>query len=76
MSLPFCHSETEATQTMLCPVMPWYHDAPVSCMGQRCMAWRWVATHIPNPQDPHGQLVLSEATHGFCGMAVDPRANR
>lgn len=46
-------------------------DQSVSCLGSRCMAWRWVETHIP---DDKGDLnILSEDTHGYCGLAGDPR---
>ena len=49
-------------------------DYPLtSCIGSGCMAWRWARTHIKPPGDPEGaDLVLSEDTHGYCGLAGKP----
>lgn len=68
----FCHEETEATDKAVCPVMPFFQDAPRFCVGRHCMAWRWAETHILNPDDPTGDLVISHDTHGYCGMAGAP----
>lgn len=41
------------------------------CIGSRCMAWRWVETHL---QDERGDFTIrSDDTHGYCGLAGDPR---
>lgn len=40
------------------------------CMGSKCMAWRFVETHIA---DENGDLtILSGDTHGYCGLAGKP----
>ncbi len=44
-----------------------------NCIADACMAWRWVETHINNPDAPHGDLIPSGDTHGYCGLAGDPR---
>ena len=44
----------------------------VNCVASACMAWRWVETHIDDPAGG-SEMILSGDTHGFCGMAVDPR---
>ncbi len=43
------------------------------CWGAHCMAWRWVRTNINNPDDPTGDLIPSDDTYGFCGMAGVPK---
>lgn len=50
-------------------------DTGVSCLGSGCMAWRWVETHVPGPMKDDGaaDLVPSSNTHGYCGLAGDPR---
>ncbi len=42
------------------------------CIAYECMAWRWVETHI---NDPEGgpDMVPSGDTHSYCGLAGDPR---
>lgn len=49
-----------------------YRMSPI-CIGRRCMAWRWVRTHI---NDPAGgpDLVESRDTYGYCGLAGVPGA--
>lgn len=46
-----------------------YHNR---CIGSACMAWRWHATHINNPDDPTGDLIPSGDTYGYCGLAGAP----
>jgi hypothetical protein len=80
-----CVSETDAQENMICPrtigIGPVYHPTdgqgimeggPWNCMGSKCMAWRWVRTHIKNPAAPEGDLIASDDTHGYCGMAGPP----
>lgn len=49
-------------------------DKPLStsCIADGCMAWRWVETHIANPEDPKADLIASGDTHGLCGLAGQP----
>lgn len=42
------------------------------CVASACMAWRWVETHIHDPDNPKGDLIVSGDTHGYCGLAGDP----
>ena len=46
-----------------------------ACIADRCMAWRWTMTHIRDPKNPTGDLIASHDTHGFCGLAGQPRRN-
>lgn len=46
---------------------------PWNCHGAGCMAWRWARTHINNPAS--GDMMMSDDTHGFCGMAGNPDAH-
>ena len=39
------------------------------CIASECMAWRWVETNINNKD---GDLVPSDDTHGYCGLAGKP----
>lgn len=48
---------------------------PWSCVGPRCMAWRWQATcerisafGVGGTTEPAGKTIVSE-THGHCGLA-------
>jgi hypothetical protein len=63
-----CHSLGDA-RGKICPVLPLYQDAPQSCVADNCMMWRWVRTRIPNPANPDGDWIISDDTHGFCGLA-------
>lgn len=64
MSVKFCVSVNEAMQKRCCISLQG------TCMVDRCMAWRWVETHI---KDNAGDLtVLSGDTHGYCGLAGPP----
>lgn len=47
-----------------------HEDGWMRCQGASCMAWRWALTHIKPPKG--GNLVSSDDTHGFCGMAGVP----
>lgn len=68
--MKFCVSEMDA-KMVTCPLsIPTAVRAP--CEGSRCMAWRWVETHIKNPDAPAGDLIYSDDTHGYCGIAGDP----
>lgn len=74
-----CHSEEDA-RTKVCPnLLPDIFVEDVNhgvahrverhplCIASRCMAWRWMETHI---KDADGNLtVLSGDTHGYCGLA-------
>lgn len=40
------------------------------CVGARCMMWRWGDAHINNPAG--GDMIFSQNTHGFCGLAGRP----
>lgn len=70
--MKFCHDENEAFKKR-CPAMM---GGPVAqphchCVGSNCMAWRWVETNINHaPGEP---LEPSYDTHGYCGLAGDPR---
>jgi hypothetical protein len=39
------------------------------CLGNGCMAWRYVSTHIGGPGE---DLVESGDTHGYCGADGAP----
>lgn len=73
MPVPFCHREDDL-YSKLCPMMigkPMAtNGGSNSCIGRSCMAWRFVETHV---KDARGDLVPSGDTHGYCGMAGDPR---
>lgn len=43
-----------------------------SCIGAKCQAWRWWGTHINDPENPQGDMVFSDRTYGFCGLAGRP----
>jgi hypothetical protein len=69
MSIQFCTAETDA-KAILCPAAMNIPNSPFTCVGSRCMAWRWVKTHI---NDGHGgPMVESTDTHGYCGLAGKP----
>jgi hypothetical protein len=63
MSIQFCTAETDAKVTQCC------RDLNIPCQGSRCMAWRWVETHI---NDGQGGMKPSSDTHGYCGLAGKP----
>ena len=65
MPLKFCHSIEEAKTVMRCP-----QGLSSTCIADRCMAWRFVRTHVP---DGEGGTKECGESHGFCGLAVDPR---
>jgi len=46
------------------------------CIGKQCMGWRFARTNIKNPDAPDGDLISSEDTHGYCGLAGIPGASR
>ena len=64
------HHADEARKR-ICPVSLG-SDMSITCAVDDCMAWRWVMTHIKNPENPDGDLIQSHTTHGFCGMAGIP----
>lgn len=66
--MKFCVAEVEATKKMRCPYVG-------ACMGSGCMMWRWVVTHVKNPDAPEGDLISSDDTHGVCGLAGYPAEN-
>ena len=66
-----CHHKEEV-KTMYCP-MKASEDTNAFCDGADCMAWRWVETHIRSSDERENDLVPSDDTHGFCGMACTPR---
>lgn len=74
MPQPFCHAEADLSST-LCPMMIGSamsaNGGSNSCIGRRCMAWRFVDTHVANED---GELIPSGDTHGFCGMAGAPKS--
>lgn len=43
---------------------------PWGCCGSECMAWRFARTHISPPDG--GDMVQSDDTHGYCGLAGVP----
>ena len=49
-----------------------YPEMNRPCIASQCMAWRWVRTHINNPDDPGGDLIPSSRTYGYCGLAGRP----
>lgn len=69
MSVQFCVSEDEAVLDKFC-CLP--SSGGSKCTGSKCMAWRWVETHIKNPERPDGDLISSGDTHGYCGLAGKP----
>lgn len=73
MPRPISHCEADL-ESMLCPMMIGTplscNGGSNSCIGRRCMAWRFIETHIANED---GELIPSSDTHGYCGMAGDPR---
>lgn len=74
MSIQIIHSEEDAKFGKICPILaPDPNGIPTSCQGSMCMAWRWVKTHIHDPDNPTDDLVESTDTHGYCGLAGDPR---
>ena len=76
----------EEADKLICPrtigIAPIYVDGagvrdggPWSCVGPRCMAWRWQTTYEPptsfgvsSQQAPMGKTTIS-TTHGYCGLA-------
>lgn len=74
MSVQFCVSEHEANGK-LCVLGTGAdtHARQGHCIGSECMAWRWVETHIKDPEWPEGtRLIASSDTHGYCGLAGKP----
>lgn len=68
-------AKTKTCHKTLIPVSadgsaPWF--SPQACIGSACMAWRWLSTHINDPENPKGDLIWSRDTHGFCGLAGHP----
>lgn len=72
MAYSFCISEKEALRKIC--LLPSAYGS--TCIGSRCMAWRWVETHINNPDAPEGDLITSGDTHGYCGLAGEPWKRR
>jgi hypothetical protein len=70
MSVSFCTAEQDAKE-MTCP-LTLGDSGPWPCVGSLCMAWRWVETHIKNPDCPDGDMIPSGDTHGYCGLAGKP----
>lgn len=79
--MKFCTEEAEAknkTCHLSIGVNPVYgadghgimQGGPYGCLGSSCMAWRWVRTHINNPDG--GGMIPSDDTHGYCGLAGHP----
>jgi hypothetical protein len=60
----------EAIELDCCGANP---RAPRKCISNRCMAWRWFETHLP---DANGDLVKNGEVYGFCGLAGDPSPRR
>lgn len=48
-----------------CPIALASVQVPITCRGDRCMAWRWMQSY------DEGQSV-SPSTKGFCGLAGSP----
>ena len=71
--MPLIFVEEAKTHEALCPMSMGQGSVTraVTCRGARCMAWRWVRTHINNPDG--GDMIPSEDTHGFCGLAGPPK---
>lgn len=81
MSMPVLHEEAKLGET-ICPytfAVPevrgpdWNgvrEGGPWPCSGRRCMAWRFSRTHINNPSG--GDMIISDDTHGYCGLAGVP----
>ena len=72
MAIQVCISEVDARKKW-CPFAA-NEAEPVApsltrCLGSGCMAWRWVFTHINDPNNPSGDLIESSDTHGYCGLA-------
>ena len=74
MPRPVFHAENDLTGT-ICPLALSLAERGnyFPCFGRRCMSWRFADTHIANED---GVLVPSGDTHGFCGLAGDPRRSR
>lgn len=80
MAMPILHEEANLKET-ICPLSfsvqeirspDWNgvrEPGPWPCSGRRCMAWRFGRTNIKGPD---GDLVRSDDTHGFCGLAGVP----
>ena len=78
----FCHSAEDA-KLMWCPFVRIGDDtlaatnrpssAGYQCVAGGCMAWRWVETHVEDPDGKFGELIQSGNTHGYCGLAGDPQ---
>ena len=64
MSLKFATSLEDARKKR-CP-----NNLLSACQADKCMAWRFVRTHV---SDGDGGMVKCGESHGFCGLAVDPR---
>lgn len=65
-------SPSEARTKKIC-----VHTDDGGCVGDDCMAWRWVPNVgdirvVPSPGGPY--IVREEAppTHGYCGLAGRP----
>lgn len=65
--ITFCISEKDAHKKRCPAPMGTMHDERTQnhCIGDECMAWRWVQTHILKD----GVTQLSSNTHGYCGFA-------
>lgn len=79
MPLRFCVEEAKAGEKRCCGQddcgdygLPDPKDGLARrwCIGARCMAWRFVRTHINDGAG--GDMVLSGDTHGYCGLAGGP----
>ena len=63
-----CHAIADLEATV-CPMSFSVREGgPWPCAGPRCMAWRFVRTHISDPTGGF-ELVPSDSTHGYCGLA-------
>lgn len=59
-------TETEATEKW-CPFVRDPGNANATCIGSRCMMWRWATRRDPN--SPYFQTGGGGTDTGYCGLA-------
>jgi len=62
----------EEAKDMCCPIsmMGNPHMVWKSCLGKRCMAWRWqkIGRDFSKLDHNHSPTPVYSTTHGYCGM--------
>jgi hypothetical protein len=69
-----CFIHKDEAKSLACPMR--LHDTGLRheltrCLADRCMAWRFVWTHVILPKEEK-DLVPDGETYGYCGLAGKP----